>query len=259
MNTHSGLAGLRRDWTTLGEADPLWAVCVDPARRGGRWDLGEFLATGQTEIAGAMSELDRLGLCARRDSALDFGCGVGRLTSALSRYFGTVIGVDISPPMLEHAGRILADHPGCRVVLGDGPDLAAFSENSFDLVYSSLVLQHMAPELADAYLAEFVRVVRPGGAIVLVVPEAHLRTPRGLVYAYAPHSVIAWLQRTVFGYPAPMRMHEVPADRVRQVVEPAGAQLVASLPHPISGSHWQMARHFISVARSESRIQGSGE
>lgn len=256
MNGRRSMAGLRRDWTTLGEADPLWAVCVDPARRGGRWDLDEFLDTGRAEIARAMSELDRLGLCARRDSALDFGCGVGRLTSALSRHFGSVTGVDISPPMLEHARRILASDPGCRVLLSDSPDLAAFSDDSFDLVYSSLVLQHMAPGLADAYLAEFVRVVRPGGAIVLVVPEAHLRTPRGFVYAYAPHSVIAWLQRTVFGYPAPMHMHEVPADRVMRVVEPGGGQLVASLPHPIPGSHWQMARHFVSVARRPAQAAG---
>jgi SAM-dependent methyltransferase len=251
MNARRSLAELRRDWTTLGETDPLWAVCVDPARKSGGWDLGEFLATGRAEIAGAISELDRLGLCARRDSALDFGCGVGRLTSALSGHFAAVTGVDISPPMLEHARRILAGAPGCRVVLGDGPDLAGFGDGSFDLVYSSLVLQHMAPELADAYLAEFVRVTRPGGAIVLVVPEAHLRTPRGLVYAYAPHSVIAWLQRTVFGYPAPMRMHELPARRVSRVVEPRGARLVASRPHPIPGSHWRMSRHFISVTRPD--------
>jgi ubiquinone/menaquinone biosynthesis C-methylase UbiE len=257
MNARRSLAELRRDWTTLGEADPLWAVCVDPARRGGGWDLDEFLATGRAEIAGAMSELDRHGSCARRDSALDFGCGVGRLTSALSRHFGTVTGVDISPSMLEHARRILASDPGCRVVLGDGPDLAGFGDDSFDLVYSSLVLQHIAPGLADAYLAEFVRVTRPGGAIVLVVPEAHLRTPRGLVYAYAPHSVIAWLQRTVFGYPAPMRMYEFPASRVRRVVEPRGARLVASLPHPISGSHWRMARHFVSVTRPPAREAGA--
>lgn len=256
MNGRRSLAGLRRDWSALGEADPLWAVCVDPARSGGRWDLDEFLATGRAEISGAMSELDRLGLCARRDAALDFGCGVGRLTSALSRHFGTVTGIDISPPMLEHARRILAGDPRCRVVLGDSPDLAGFSDDSFDLVYSSLVLQHMRPRLADAYLAEFVRVVRPGGAIVLVVPEAHLRTPRGLVYAYAPHPVIAWLQRTVFGYPAPMRMHEVPAHRIRRVVEPNGARLVASRPHPIPGSHWQMARHFVSVTRQPGHAAG---
>jgi ubiquinone/menaquinone biosynthesis C-methylase UbiE len=247
MNVRHSLAELRRDWTTLGQVDPLWAICVDPARRGGGWNLDDFLATGRAEIDEAMAELGRLGLCTRRDSALDFGCGVGRLTSALSRYFQNVTGVDISPPMLDQARTILANDPGCRVVLGDGPDLAWFGDKSFDLVYSGLVLQHMAPGLADAYLAEFVRVVRPGGAIVVVVPEAHLRTPRGLVYAYAPHRVIAWLQRTVFGYPAPMRMYEVPARRLRRVVEPGGGRLVASQPHPIRGSHWRMVRHFIGV------------
>jgi len=62
MRASQSLARLHRDWTRLGEADPLWAVCVDPARHGGRWDVQEFLATGRAEIAGN----DR---AARRDTA----------------------------------------------------------------------------------------------------------------------------------------------------------------------------------------------
>src|SRR4051812_27352912 len=81
------LQRLRSDWTRLGEADPLWAVCVDPARKGGRWDPEEFNATGRAEIAAALAHLDRLGLCRRRERALDFGCGAGRLTAALAAEF----------------------------------------------------------------------------------------------------------------------------------------------------------------------------
>jgi hypothetical protein len=58
MRASQSLARLHRDWTRLGEADPL----RDPARRGGRWDVQEFLATGRAEIAGN----DR---AARRDTA----------------------------------------------------------------------------------------------------------------------------------------------------------------------------------------------
>jgi SAM-dependent methyltransferase len=245
MSASESLARLRRDWTRLGEADPLWAVCTDPARRGGRWDVQEFLAGGRAEIAGAMASLDQLGLCARRDDALDFGCGVGRLTAALAAHFPAVTGVDISPSMLAQARALHAGNDRCRFVQNDSPELSVFPDESFDLVYSSLVLQHMPTDLAGAYLAEFVRVLRPAGAIVILVPEAHLRTPRGIVYARAPGRLIGLIQRKVFGYPAPMQMHVLPAGLVQRLIDAPGGRLVASAPHAGYGGHWRMAQHFI--------------
>jgi ubiquinone/menaquinone biosynthesis C-methylase UbiE len=258
MNSRRSLAGLRRDWTRLGQADPLWAVCVDRAKQGGRWDIAEFLASGRAEIADALADLDRLGMCARRDDALDFGCGVGRLTVALTAYFGSVTGVDISPSMLGHARKLHAASPRCRFVLNDRLDLQAFPSSCFDLVYSSLVLQHMPTALAGGYLAEFVRVVRPGGAVVILVPEAHLRTLRGSVYAYAPHRLIGLIQRMAYGYPAPMRMHTLPGSRVRNLVEPHGARVVASIPKVAYGGHWRMMEHFIVSESAQGRRQDGG-
>lgn len=244
----AALGRLRSDWTRLAEEDPLWAVCVHPDRKGGRWDLREFNATGRAEIAAAMAHLDRLGLCRRRERALDFGCGVGRLTAALIAHFAEVTGVDISPAMLERAARFNGADGRCRYLHNDTADLRAFGDGSFDLVYSSLVLQHIPPPLARAYLAEFVRVLRPGGAIMLLVPVAHARTLRGATYALAPHQVSGWVQRRLFGYPAAMRMHTLPARRVRQVVEPLGCTLADSVPHPGYGGHWRMALHIVAGA-----------
>ena len=240
------LAQLRDDWSRLAEEDPLWAVCVDADRRGGRWDIGEFMATGRAEVGLAMDRLGELGLCSSRRSALDFGCGVGRLTAALGAYFGSVTGVDIAEPMLARARSLLADQHGLRFVRNDGADLGAFADESFDLVYSSLVLQHMPGELAAGYLREFIRVVRPGGAVVMVVPEAHRLTPGGAVYAWAPGKLISLIQRKVFRYPAPMQMHTLPARRVRALVESAGAQLIDSDPRSGVGEHWRMTCHIIA-------------
>jgi ubiquinone/menaquinone biosynthesis C-methylase UbiE len=243
---HSELARLSRDWTTLGLDDPLWAVCVDPDRRGGRWDVAEFMASGQAEIAAALGRLDQLGICPGRSAALDFGCGVGRLTAALGEYFDSVTGVDISPSMLDRARTLLAGQPSCKVVHNACPDLRLFPDASFDLVYSSLVLQHMPRALACAYLAEFLRVTRPGGAVVILVPDAHKPTPRGAVYALAPRRFTGLIQQKIFRYPAPMQMTTLPARRVRREVERCGARLVTSDPRSGAGPHWRMKCHFIA-------------
>lgn len=245
MRASESLAGLHRDWTRLGEADPLWAVCVDPARRGGRWEIPDFLASGQAEIAGALALLDRLGLCRSRETALDFGCGAGRLTGALADRFASVTGVDISAPMLDRARALHGANGRCRFVLNDTPALGAFPGAAFDLVYSSLVLQHMPPGLAEGYLAEFIRVLRPGGAIVILVPARYRRTLRGLVYAWAPGRLTGLIQRRVFGYPAPMQMHVLPAARLQRVAGGHGARLAASVPRPGYSRHWQMVQHVI--------------
>ena len=245
-SAHTELARLSRDWTKLGLDDPLWAVCVDPDRRGGRWDVAQFMASGQAEIAAALKRLDQLGIGPARSAALDFGCGVGRLTAALSDYFDSVTGVDISLSMLDRARSLLAELPACRVVHNARPDLRLFPDASFDLVYSSLVLQHMPRALACAYLAEFVRVTRPGGAVVILVPDAHKPTPGGAVYALAPPRFTGLIQQRIFRYPAPMRMTTLPARRVRREVERCGARLVSSDPRSGVGQHWRMKCHFIA-------------
>jgi len=245
-DVRASLDQLEKAWTTLAEADPLWAVCVNRERRGGRWDITEFMASGCAEVRLTMERLDQLGICPGRDAALDFGCGVGRLTGALSSYFGSVTGVDIAEPMLARARSLHADQRGCTFVRNDRPDLSAFPDATFDLVYSSIVLQHMPRFLAAGYLQEFARVVRPGGAIAIVVPVAHQRTPSGLVYSLAPQPLIGLLQRRLFGYQAAMQMHTMPARRVGRIVAPTGARLVASDPRPGVGPHWRFACHFIA-------------
>ena len=72
------LRRLRSDWETLGAADPLWAVYVKDGARGGGWDVTEFLATGEREVADSWDRVARLvGRAPSPDAVvLDFGCGV---------------------------------------------------------------------------------------------------------------------------------------------------------------------------------------
>ncbi|TDQ52003.1 class I SAM-dependent methyltransferase [Actinorugispora endophytica] len=237
---------VRRDWTLLGAAAPLWAVCVDPAKRDGGWDDEEFLASGRAEIDAALARLAGLGIAHGRARALDFGCGAGRLSNALAAHFDRVVGVDISEPMLAEARRL--DRSGGRIefALNDTPDLAAFGDGSFDLVYTDLVLQHLPPELARGYLAEFARVARPGGAMVIGMPAGERRTFKGMVFRYAPHRAIRFGQRFLLRYPAPMRMHTLAPGPMRALLAAHGARVVASDEY-WGGDHWVHLRHFASL------------
>ena len=129
----------RRDWDEIGRLDALWAILSDPAKRHGRWDVDEFLATGRREIDAVLETGRRWSLPERRDHALDFGCGVGRLTRALAAHFGSATGVDISEVMVSHARALHADRPACTFKILDNGGLTAFPDRSFDCVYSRIV------------------------------------------------------------------------------------------------------------------------
>lgn len=168
--TMSSLEQLQRNWEELAQADPMWAICTDPARRHGKWGREQFFATGHDEIKKVIECV--LGIPVAVDGrapALDFGCGVGRLTRALAGYFPECWGVDISPTMVRLAGEFNGDLPQCRFLLNERGDLKGLRDNYFGFVYTNIVLQHIAPRYSRKYLAELVRVTRPGGILVFQV------------------------------------------------------------------------------------------
>ncbi len=165
------LHGLQRSWDEAGLADPLWAILTAPGKQGGAWDVDEFFSSGRAEIAAVLEYLSSLGLPISHRRALDFGCGVGRLTQALAEHFDEVDGVDIAPSMVEQARELNRHADRCHYHINAAPDLHLFPDGRFDLVYSNLVLQHVGPELACAYIREFVRVLAPGGVALFQLPS----------------------------------------------------------------------------------------
>lgn len=221
----------RLDWERLAAADPLWAVLTQPGRRGGGWTPAEFLATGEAEVAAMLDVAAGLRRPARRGRALDFGCGAGRLTRALAARFGEAVGVDVAQGMVDAARRLNGDAPNASFLVNARPDLGAFDTDAFDLVYSSIVLQHLPGRAAvAAYVREFLRVTREDGLVVFGVPHEigfpyRLQLGRRVYAALRTVGVSErWLlARTPL---TPMRMTVVPEAAVRAVCDAAGATVL---------------------------------
>jgi ubiquinone/menaquinone biosynthesis C-methylase UbiE len=161
------LRTLQKNWEILAQEDPLWAICSDPQKRHSQWNEAEFFATGQQEVEKVLAHVRSLGLSPDASlPALDFGCGVGRLTRALGAHFSESWGVDISPTMIERAREFHRDYPRCRFLVNPTTRLNQLADSYFGFVYTSIVLQHIPPQHARKYLAELLRVLRPGGILV---------------------------------------------------------------------------------------------
>jgi SAM-dependent methyltransferase len=106
------------------------------------------------------------------DRLLDLGCGAGRHAAEACRQGATVVALDMSAPDLKEARDRLAevDAPGIRSIAVQGDALRLpFADGTFDRIIAAEVLEHIPAD--EAAMAEFARVLRPGGLVAVTVPR----------------------------------------------------------------------------------------
>ncbi|MFW6225229.1 MAG: class I SAM-dependent methyltransferase [Bacteroidota bacterium] len=166
------LLELQENWEVFGQQDAMWSILTDPSKKNNKWDIQDFFTTGSHEIQSVFSHInDELKFEINYGKALDFGCGIGRVTQALCCYFQECYGVDIAESMIELAKQYNQHKDKCYFYQNNTNDLSQFDNNFFDFVYSRIVLQHIKPEYSKQYIKEFLRILSPGGLIVFQVPS----------------------------------------------------------------------------------------
>ena len=90
--------------------------------------------------------------------ALDFGCGVGRMTLAMRKYAREVVGVDVAPGMLDVAREQAAARNVTNVEFR-----STLPDQPVDWVNSIIVLQHIPPRRGHMILEQLVALLGPGG------------------------------------------------------------------------------------------------
>jgi ubiquinone/menaquinone biosynthesis C-methylase UbiE len=100
------------------------------------------------------------------DRVLDLGCGAGDLTAELQTHAASLVGVDVAEAALRRAR---VRHPGLSFLLAEIGGRLPLEDNSFDVVWSSEVIEHV-PDTAR-WMSEVRRVLRPGGRLLLTTPS----------------------------------------------------------------------------------------
>ena len=101
--------------------------------------------------------------------ALDLGAGRGEMMSVMADHGLKVVGVDNDESMVERAKAA-----GLDVRLGDiGGFLAETPDDSFDVISSIHVVEHVPPEVLRGWISECARVLRPGGVLLVETPNPH--------------------------------------------------------------------------------------
>ena len=221
------LKHVQETYDALGAEDPLYAVLSFPGKQGNRWDPEEFFARGRDEIDATLAMLADKGWSPNTGRALDFGCGVGRLSQALAAHFERVDGVDISSSMVSAARDFNRFDERCQYHVNTTADLALFPAGAFDFVYSNITLQHIPPEASERYIGEFIRLLKPGGLALFQVPSGPRRPHSGPLAAW--HRFRSGPLRRGWKRlrgKAPVEFHTVHRDRVEALVESAGGKVL---------------------------------
>jgi SAM-dependent methyltransferase len=235
----------RRAWDDWARVDPLWAILTEPTKDHGGGDERAFFESGRDAVSMILAEAARLGRPREHRVALDFGCGIGRLTQAIAGHFETTFGLDIAPTMIERAQRLAADAgvDGCEYLIHVDDDLARFADGSVDFVCSLLVLQHLpAGDAITTYVREFVRVLAPGGIAVFQLPtdipgppraptlRARLGLRRRLTGILRSLGASPRVLYERLGWTPPMPMSALPESSVRDTVGAAGGTVLGTTP-----------------------------
>ena len=217
------------DWNALAEIDPYWAVLThDEFQGGAAGKLEVFLQSGSEYVGRLWTVIEStLGAPFAPARALDFGCGVGRVTLPLAARCGNVLGLDIAASMLVQARVLAADARVTNVQFAQSEDLQSIADRTFDFVHSFIVFQHIPEARGLRLLERLMDVLEDGG-----VGAVHV-----LYYnpdmASMPERFIkrAWRAlRRPFRRVPQMQMNTYALNAVCRIIQQAGVRQMHVLP-----------------------------
>lgn len=222
-----------RTWEYFGKHDPYFGVLTADQFKSDKLteDAKEaFFASGRRYVEHICRVISGFGgapLAPKR--ALDFGCGVGRITLPLARMSESVVGVDVSEAMLAEARRNSEKQGLTNTTFVRGDDQLTAVTGTFDLVHSFIVFQHIPPRRGEVIVKRLVHMLRDGGIGVLHFTYAFGRgsslARRLLIGAYqtvpALYGVRNLAKGRPFGEPM-MQMNEYSLNRLMRILEEGG-------------------------------------
>ncbi|MBI5254485.1 class I SAM-dependent methyltransferase [Candidatus Falkowbacteria bacterium] len=126
---------MNQDWEKFAKTNPRYYIALDSCCEHDFWRKGE--ENFQNFILPVLEKYK-----IKRDSALDFGCGLGRYTFPLRKYFDNVVGVDVSDAMFDLARKEVVSRNIENVFLKNNEQFFG-SDQKFDFIFCANVFQHI--------------------------------------------------------------------------------------------------------------------
>lgn len=160
-----------RIWEFYGEKDPYFAVNTISDMRSEKIDKDKiklFFEEGEEYVKKIWQEIeDHFISSFNPRRALDFGCGVARLTLPIAERSEQAVGVDISANMLKVAEQNANLFNINNVSFIKGDDYLSKITGEFDFIHSFVVFQHINPKIGEEIFRKMVQMLSEEGIGVL--------------------------------------------------------------------------------------------
>jgi 2-polyprenyl-3-methyl-5-hydroxy-6-metoxy-1,4-benzoquinol methylase len=215
------------DWEKWGANNPYYGVLSDKKFYGkelNKSEYQEFYHSGEYEIEGVVRKIEAWTNTQnlKFSHAVDFGCGVGRLTMALARHSKKVTGLDVSPSMIKKAISNMPAKYRSKINYVVSDDNLQMLPGDYDLVYSNIVLQHIPVYRAMKIINVLLKQLDKNGFAALHVTYKHDMNPtKKMIIRLREHFIIIHYLFNVFKnrpYNTPlMRMHLYDLSKVMEL------------------------------------------
>jgi len=126
-------------------------------------------------------------------SALEIGCGMGRVLRHTAHIFNSICGVDVSSNTIQLCNALYSQHPHIAFEKINGINLEIFGDDTFDFIYSMYVIDHIPKkEWAVSLIEDIYRVAIPNGIIRLHLAVHDQSTDEGTTWCGAKWTLKEW-------------------------------------------------------------------
>jgi 2-polyprenyl-3-methyl-5-hydroxy-6-metoxy-1,4-benzoquinol methylase len=167
---------------------------------------------------------------------LDVGCGISEQAEMFRQF--SYVGADVNAPRLGFGA---SRHPWAQYTAQDVTNLG-FAPTAFDGVLCLEVIEHLPPAERPALAGELLRVLRPGGLLVMTTPDGRITTAKRVFGSKCERSHERELTRAeVESLLADAGARVIECNPVSNLVQPAG-KLAAVLAHLVADRPWWRER-----------------
>jgi len=156
-----------KDWELWGQLNPYYGVLADDCFKKenlSKDSLKLFFESGENHVKHVLE------ICKRKldpqfspDRIVDFGCGTGRLVIPFAKIGKEVVGVDVSPSMIEEAKKNCKAEGLENVNFLISDDALTKLKGEFDLIHSTIVMQHIPVERGEKIFFKLFQHIKKNG------------------------------------------------------------------------------------------------
>jgi cyclopropane fatty-acyl-phospholipid synthase-like methyltransferase len=173
-------------WEDWGKKDPYFSVFTNQKYRLNTLNdeaKAEFFEIGRLQSEYILQVIHKhVDPHFQAKSAMDFGCGVGRVVIPLARSISRVVGLDVSLSMLAEAKKNATEQNVANAAFLQSDDTLSNINEQFDLVHSFIVFQHIPTERGRKIFAALLAKIAPGGvgAVQFLYSKKHFADNHGM-------------------------------------------------------------------------------